>query len=270
MVWLGRLFGLTRSWQGISSWVLALAFLAASISARFVLARWLEPVPFLTFFPAIMATTLLCGWRQGTSVLFLSAIAAWYFFMPPPQELSADPPIVVGLLGFLAVGGFDVLLITALAELIRCLEEARRVQESLFQELQHRVANNMQMIVSMLQNARRGVKDSVAVEVFDRASARIAAMAQLHRRLCNPSRETKGLEPILQDALAEVFHALKVDTKVHIRAKNLSDERITAIMLLVNEAAMNAAKHCLCSGPRYVFRSHAFAARGRQARIGHP
>ena len=122
MVRFPRLSDLTRKRQGISAWALALALLAVGIMARFALSRWLEPIlPFLTFFPAVIATTLLCGWRQGTFVLILSAFAAWYFFIPPSQSFTVTDAHVA-LIGFLAVGAFDVVLVAALVDLVRRLE----------------------------------------------------------------------------------------------------------------------------------------------------
>jgi len=253
MVSIPRLSDLVRKRQGVSTWALALALLAVSIVARLALAPWLEAVPFLTFFPAIVASTLLCGWRQGTFVLILSAFAAWYFFVPPAHPITITGAPIVELIGFLVVGGFDVVLVAALAELVRRLDEATRVQESLFRELQHRVGNNMQILASMLRHSRRGLEDTAAVEIIDQAAARIVAMAQLHRRLYDRSAYVNGLEPILRDVLADTFHALPVDIKLDIRAQGLSIDQMTAIVLLVNEAAINAAKHVFNRGLGTLF-----------------
>ena len=43
--------------------------------------------------------------------------------------------------------------------------------------------------------------------------------------------------------LAEAFRALPVDVRLEIRPHDLSVGKMTAIALLVNEAAINAAKH---------------------------
>lgn len=244
MISFPRLVELTRQRRGISASAISLGLLAAAIGARLALAPWLEPIPFLTFFPAVVATTLLCGWRYGTVVLVLSALSAWYFFIPPHGVFSLpDASSAVSLLGFLVVGGFDVVLVASLVQLVWRLEEATLVQKSLFHELQHRVANNMQIVTSMLQDARRGLSDTAAVETIDQAVARVAAMAKLHRRLYDRSSYMTGLEPILRDVLAETFHDLPVETKVEIGAASLSIDQMTAILLLVNEAAINAAKH---------------------------
>ena len=68
---------------GVWSWVLAGLFLAAAVVLRLALAGWLDPIPFTTFYPAVVASTLLCGWRQGALVLVLSTTAAWFYFVKP-------------------------------------------------------------------------------------------------------------------------------------------------------------------------------------------
>ena len=60
-----------------------MTFFGLGFAARFALATWLEPAPFLTFFPAVVAAGLFCGWRRGAVVLVLSAVVAHYFFIDP-------------------------------------------------------------------------------------------------------------------------------------------------------------------------------------------
>jgi hypothetical protein len=68
-------------------------------------------------------------------------------------------------------------------------------------------------------------------------------MARLHRRLYDAAAYAQGLEPILRDVLLETFRALPVNIKFDIRYRELSVAEMTAIALLVNEAAINSAKH---------------------------
>ncbi|MDO9714217.1 sensor histidine kinase [Paracraurococcus lichenis] len=241
---MSHLSSLTRRGLAARCWAVSLALFAASLGARFALGDLLASIPFLTFFPAIVGSTLLCGWRPGALVLGLSALAAWYFFLPPfwSFELSG-PETVASLLGFLLVGGLDVLLVAALVEVIRRLEVARRTQEALFHELQHRVGNNMQFVASMLRLARRDVADASAAEVLEQAAARIAAMARLHRRLQDPATYAHGLEPVLRDVLADLFQGVPVDVRLDIRPGPLPMQQMTAVVLLVTEAASNALKH---------------------------
>jgi two-component sensor histidine kinase len=147
------------------------------------------------------------------------------------------------VLSFLAVGGFDIVLVAALSEVVRRLEVATRTQEALFRELQHRIANNMQFIASMLRLARRDVVDASAAEVLEQAAARIGSMARLHRRLQDPTTYARGLEPVLRDVLIDLFQGVAVEVRLAIGPEPLPIAQMTALVLLVTEAATNALKH---------------------------
>jgi two-component sensor histidine kinase len=118
-----------------------------------------------------------------------------------------------------------------------------KAQETLFNELQHRIANNMQIIASMLHTTKGRVSDPIGLEVIDQAAARIDSLARLHRQLYSPSTYRNGLEPVLRDVLDENFHGLPVNVELEVKTSNLSIDQMTAIVFLVNEAAVNAAKH---------------------------
>jgi two-component sensor histidine kinase len=223
---------------------MALGLFTASFAARLALGDLLASLPFLTFFPAIVASTLLCGWPFGVLVLVLSALAAWYVFMPPYFSFTLHgPETVVSLSGFVASGGACILLVAALVEVIRRLEASAQIQESLFRELQHRVANNMQFVAAMLRLARRDVPDGRAAEVLEQAASRITSMALLHRRLQDQATYAQGLEPVLRDLLANLFQGVPVEIRLDIRPGPLPLHQMTAMVLLVSEAATNAMKH---------------------------
>jgi two-component sensor histidine kinase len=193
---------------------------------------------------------------QGTVVLILSALVAWYFLFPPTGSFSIEnASTIVGVLGFIAVGGFLILLIAGMMELVERIEDANRLQQSLFRELQHRVANNLTIVVAILRNARRGLHDrETALEALTDAENRIAAMAQMHRRLHDGTAFEGALAPLLREVLQDAFRDLSIKTRLSIPNNHgLSMDQITAIVLLVNEAAMNAAKHVFCKGEGSVF-----------------
>ncbi len=221
-----------------------------SLAVRLALSPWLD-ARFLTFYPAIASAALVFGWTQGVLVLLLSAFAAWYFFLEPFTSFQVpDENNVVALLSFLVAGGLIVSLGGAMREVIRRLEGAKRVQEELFRELQHRVANNFQMVLGTLRHARRKFsEDAAAADAFVEAEDRIWAMAQLHRRLHDGTAYVNGLEPLLNDVLTDVFSNMRVNVRVEIQIEtNLSFNQMTALTLLVNEAAINAGKHVFAKG----------------------
>ncbi|WP_442755727.1 sensor histidine kinase [Methylocystis sp. JAN1] len=250
MSWTTQLARLSAQRPAGWRWFLALTIFAACLGGRFLLAPWLAQMKFLTFYPGIATATLICGWAQGLLVLLLSTIAAWYFFFEPINSLDIkEPNTIVSLVGFVLASGFILVIVAALRALVERLEKANRAQEELFRELQHRVANNLQLAVVMLRNARRGVSDAPSVEAIAQAEDRIEAMSRLHRRLHDGTAFADGLQVVIEDVLRENFRELPVDATVDVEAgAELSLDRITALVLLVNEAATNAAKHVFGKG----------------------
>lgn len=251
MPWVHRLNEISIRRQGPRTWLVALSLYGAALAARLMLAPLLEGMKFLTFYPAVAAATLFCGWRQGVLVLVLSTVTAWYLFFTPYRSFDIPDSSTIGaLVGFLIVGGFNILIVAALREAVRRADMAMAAQETLFRELQHRVANNLQLVVALLRNAQRNLRNPVAAaETLNEAEERIMALSQLHRRLHDGTAYGNGLEPLLKEVIANAFGNLPVTVRVKVHgASDLSIDQMTAITLLTNEAALNAAKHVFCKG----------------------
>jgi hypothetical protein len=256
MPWVRQLSKLSQPRDGLASAAIAAGLFAASLSIRFLFAPVLVGMKFLTFYPTIALATLLCGWRYGGIILVLGGLSGWYFFMEPYNSFNLKDASTAGsIVGFFLVGLFIIVLVSALRETVRRLEIAKIAQEALFGELQHRVANNLQLVVSLLRNAQRNLRNPVvAAEILTDAEDRIFAMSQLHRRLHDGTAFTYGLEPLLRELLANAFRDLPVKVRVDVDdVRDLSIDRMTAVALLVNEAAINAAKHVFSKGRGKLF-----------------
>jgi two-component system, sensor histidine kinase PdtaS len=250
--WLVKIAKARRT--GVWSWVWAGLFLAAALAVRLALSEWLDPIPYLTFYPAIAAATLLCGWRQGALVMAISAVAAWYFFIEPKFSFSIGSfDAVLWTAGFLVVAGSLVTLVEGLVQAVLQLDNSARVNEDLFRELQHRVANNLQIVAATLEKTQRSMREPAALQAVGLALARIHSLAGLHRQLYDAGAYSHGLEPILREVLAESFRDLPVDSRLEISGRGLSVGQMTATVLLVNEAAINAAKHVFRPGKGALF-----------------
>ena len=108
----------------------------------------------------------------------------------------------------------------------------------------------LQLVVALLRHAQRNLRNPVvAAETLSAAEDRIMAMAQLHRRLNDGTAYDKGLEPLLREMIASAFRDLPVTVRVDVSgASDLTIDQMTAMTLLVNEAALNAAKHVFSKG----------------------
>ncbi|MEF3365390.1 histidine kinase dimerization/phosphoacceptor domain -containing protein [Methylocystis sp. 9N] len=256
MAWAGKIARISNQKTGLTAWAATLALFALSLAIRFAFSPVFEGIKFLTFYPAVAAAGLLYGWPHGLVVLLLSTLAAWYWFMEPFDSFALNRSTTIAqLLGFIFVAGFILVLVAALRGAVHRLEYAKKVQETLFQDLQHRVANNLQLVVSLLRIAQRNLQDPIrAAETLDQAEARIMAMSQLHRHLNDGTAFANGLEPALREMLQNSFKDLPVTVRLELEgAGDLSIEQMTAVALLVNEAAMNSVKYAFSRGLGSVF-----------------
>lgn len=249
---------------GIRGWawpVGILAFTLAFLSR--VLAGGAMPgathlAPFLI---AVLVTATLGGWWPATAVATASFFASWYFFVPPGGDWAIrSPGEVVALALFALAAAAQIVLLEWLSGALRKLEaertEVRRLREvelAMFHELQHRVANGMQMIASLLslEAERVATPDDAAVALED-AVARLRLLAQVHRRLHDPSFGGDRLREALADLARRLLDAgghEAVGVEVEADSRDIGVADATSIAMLVAEAVTNAMKH-------------AFAARG--------
>lgn len=80
-------------WLRLNPWslpalVVALAGLALAVALRWALASFGLPLYFGTFFPIILATSLIAGVPAGIFTALSSVVIVWWAFMPPVFEFS--------------------------------------------------------------------------------------------------------------------------------------------------------------------------------------
>ena len=241
-----------RTWWG--GGLLAVASAAAATLARQALDPFWPPgFPYLTFFPAVILTTFVAGLWPGILCAVLSGLAAWWFFIPP-AGFGLTSGGALTLVFFAGVVAVDIALIHGMRTALDRLNhqfvlnaELYRKQRLLFQELQHRVANNMTFVASVLSLGRRRIRDPEAAGVLDDAHERLIALAQIHRRLYDPAAVDMPIEGYLR-ALCEDLTRVALDGRVVCRVSAASDlrldlDKLVALSLLVTELVTNSLKH---------------------------
>lgn len=246
-----------RPWIGHS----AAVFLSlAALASRHAVAGWLPPgFPFLTFFPAIILSAFLFGIGPGITASVLSMLAAWFYFIPPLESFALGYDSAVALLFFLGVVVVDISLVHWMqranralqAERLRSLELAEN-RTLLFEELQHRVGNNLQMVASLIALQKRRVADDQARGALDDAAHRIAAIGRVQRRLYRPHGEQLGLRAFIDEVCRDALEALgrtDIDYSISgtINARIHPDKAIPTA-LVITEALNNAAEHAFAPG----------------------
>src|SRR5215472_2847382 len=116
----------------------AVAFLCAAIAT--ILAIAIDPyvvgVPFVTFSPAVIITTLISGLGAGLFCVVLSTASATFFLLPPLWSFYVESPTdEVEILVFIFEALFYVLLITGMRV---SLERYREVSHNLERRVEER------------------------------------------------------------------------------------------------------------------------------------
>jgi PAS domain S-box-containing protein len=109
--------------------------IAVGLVAVAILVRWLvagnvvEGVPFITYYPAIVVATLIAGFWPGVLSVVLSAVTAWYLFLPPGYGWWPVEHVAVSVLLFVAVSGVNIAIVTLLnASVDRSLAQEQNVR----------------------------------------------------------------------------------------------------------------------------------------------
>ena len=232
----------------------ALSIFLAAVFVRYSFGNELYTVPFITLFPAILISALVGGLWVGVIVAVLSAVAAWLWFLPPSATTALRWPD-----GYLTWALFaltcliQLYVIHTLNQTVDKLSRARDRSAALFQELQHRVANNLQFVAAMLRMKRRVLEldPSAGERLFESAQIRLDTMARIHRRLYSPKSLELPIGDFLRALCSDIVTARGVpDVRCEIEAANvrLDFQRLVALGLLISELVTNSAKHAFPEG----------------------
>lgn len=247
------------------SWLryaVAVVSCVVALAVRFGLDSVFPPgFPYVSFFPAVIITAYLAGLRPAIFCTLLCAAVARFYFMTPAHSFDLSPSTAFALLFFICVAGFIAAMIAhmqTVTDRLR-LEQARTSELNeqhrvMFQELQHRVANNMQFVASLLHLQKRKIKlDPTSVgSALDEASGRIELMARVHRRLYDPSIVERPIGDYFKEVTCDVIAvsgATNIDCIVEMPAIKLDIERLMLLSLLVTEVVTNCVKHAFGDRP---------------------
>ena len=132
--------------------------------------------------------------------------------------------------------------------LIREKDEALREKAVLLQELQHRVANSLQIIASvLLQSARRVQSDESRAHLHE-AHQRVMSVAALQKQLAGSTADDVELRGYFTD-LCQSIGASMIRDHNQISLEVTADESVTradisvSLGLIVTELVINALKH---------------------------
>jgi two-component sensor histidine kinase len=236
----------TNPWLGYAA---GLCIFGLAFTARYAMSPLLDDVPFITLLPCVLLSALIGGLQVGIVITILSAVAAAYFFLPPHYSFAIEWPTGhLMMLLFLVTAAIQLAVISALNNAVDSLSDERDRVAVLFRELQHRVANNMSFVASLLRLERRAVAkhQESAEAILSEAEKRLETMARVHRRLYDPSIITTPLSDYLRalgSDILEAAGAAHIDFLVDVPPVTFALSRLVTLSLLINEVVTNSVKH---------------------------
>jgi two-component sensor histidine kinase len=219
-----------------------LAFLCAGVATalRLAIDPYTVGVQFITFFPAVMITTLMSGFGAGLLCVVLSAIAATFFVLPPRLSFYIDHPgEIVGILLFVLVTLSNVILITGLRFAVERYKEREEKERLLMREVNHRAKNMLSVVDAIAhQTAAQNPEDFA-----ERFSERIQALSANQDLLVR--NEWRGVEirDLVQAQLAHFADLIGSRIVVDGPKLRLKAAGAQAIGLALHELATNAGKY---------------------------
>ncbi|MEW5773663.1 MAG: sensor histidine kinase [Thermodesulfobacteriota bacterium] len=134
------------------------------------------------------------------------------------------------------------------------LRRARDERDVLLQECHHRVTDNLQVIVGLLNLARDKVDSPAAVPALDAAIARVCGMALIHSQLHDASRPDRvDMARFIRELhayLAGRYEGQRVEAVFDLDEVVLPIERAIPCAMLLVEALTNVFSHAFAPGAK--------------------
>ena len=122
-------------------------------------------------------------------------------------------------------------------------------KEILLKEIHHRVKNNMQVIISLLNLQAAQINDSKILELYRESQTRIKSMAMIHEKLYQSKDFTHIDFPeylrSLTGYLSQIYRDKSCSVEIHTKVQSIPLEYDTVITLglIINELVSNSLKY---------------------------
>lgn len=140
----------------------------------------------------------------------------------------------------------------ALGTALQTQGELLQQKDALLAEVNHRVKNSLQLVVSTLRLQARRIQDATTADAFEKAIARVRAIISVHERLYrNDNSLTVSMGPHIRKLCADLTGD-KSATHITVDVPDIEmpTERAIPISVIVNEIVMAVLEDTITNGPR--------------------
>jgi len=233
-----------RPWRGLAA---GAALFGLAVLARWRFGGWTEGFGPMLLLPAILLAGLIGGIRLGLAVAVVGLLVAWVGFFPPYGTfiLNAENAVTVG--AFVATAGLQLYVIRALKLAIDTCSVSEERSHILFRELQHRVANNLQVVSGLLHKERKRLeRDSPAEQAMANVQERLDLLVEVHRSLYSPGIVKLPIAVYLETLARDLIRSSnRPGISLEVAAANvqLDLDRLMSLSMIAAEATTNAVKY---------------------------
>lgn len=241
-------------------WTLALTLFVLALVARLIINDDLPSgFPYLTFFPAVIIATLICGLWPGIINAVLSGLASWYFFIAPAYTFELTPGSVLALLFYAFIVSVDIFIIHTISVTAISLRQERHAlaalaakkerenlqllendayQKEMSLELAHRMKNQLALVQAIVSQTLRSATDIETLSAT--LNGRIGVLGKAHDMLIHGAAGHAYVEDIVGDTLA-----IYDDTRLKMSGPKveIAPRSALSLSLILHELGTNAAKY---------------------------